>query len=661
MNKSILGSILPVLFLVSVLPAHAVDGPLQICEAGLLNGSGGSAHAVQIFESIFGNHATAVHLAAEVESVRQKTIASRPRELLAEDLKRVQDPNWLQDEVQYMGYVNFMGTEKGKGTFRTLDNMLPYLSGTVGASMIYPLPYLKSPFKDAGFDVADFRTVDDRFGGNAEFKPFRQALTKTNGKLQMDLILNHISEEHPWAKKAVAGDPKFRKYFHILETPPRVVSVTKDKDGLPVAARYLETDEHGVSHEVERRVIFPQFANPEHPHYVRMTDGHGKTIWVYHTFYPFQWDLNYSNPETLREAFEIVGYWANQGVDVIRLDAIPFLFKDQESDPRTMKVVESLRYFLAQSTPSTVIIVEACQEPKVVYKFFGKVESYNVAHLAHDFKTTSTGQLAYNFDLMNYTWASLLAKDKSFFLDIVRDTKEPPPGAVWANFLRLHDELTLEMAPESVRSVIRRELLNTGKGTPFRGDLGVGGRMGDFLDRDPRRMKLAFSLLLSLKGLPIIYYGDEIMARGDHAYAARAAADRGGQFDARDEGRGPIELADYQSAVAAGNSSPEGTVLNSVRTLVQMRKQRASLRRGDTTLINTNHQAVIAYTRAIPGEKTLMLHNLSGSNSTVTVGIKLAASTRLTDLLTRQGLAFTAIGDQIQVTLMPYQTVWLAI
>ncbi|MGE3973539.1 MAG: alpha-amylase family glycosyl hydrolase [Bdellovibrionales bacterium] len=617
-------------------------------------------HALRIFENIYSDRNIVVGVSERFERAVQEGLASRSKELRAEDIKAIEDPNRLLDQIQYMGYVSGIGTSKGKGTFRNLTAMADYLFDYLGVSMIYALPFLKSPFKDAGFDVSDYKTVDRRFGGDREFRSFISKLRQKRGSFQLDLVLNHVSETHAWAKAALRGEKQYRNYFHFLKTPPEVLDVKLDKNGKPLSARYREKNEYGKTVEVERRVIFPDFADPHHPHYFKTKDADGKDVWIYHTFYPFQFDLNFKNPAVMGEAFRIVTHWANQGADVIRLDAIPFLFKERESDPRTLEFVKSLRYLLTQVAPRTSIIVEACQELSVVQKFFGKSQNIYIKSLGRTLTASSGAQMAYNFDLMAHSWASLLSGDKRYIIESLKNTPELPKGTVWANFLRLHDELTLEMAPPRVREIIQRALLSTGKGVSFRGDLGVGGRMTDFLSHDPRRITLAFSYLLSLKGMPIIYYGDEVMATNNKPYAIQAARERGGQYDARDEGRGPVEKALYDNAIFSRGSTPEGSVLEYVRHFIRVRKERASLRRGEIEILNTSNPSTLAYARHVPGETTLILHNLSEHTVTATVDINLG-SRQLVDLLYDRNFNITSANGKIKLELPPFETIWFGI
>ncbi len=539
------------------------------------------------------------------------------------------DNSWPADEVQYMGYVNQIGTPFENGTFKNLSRLRSYFKN-LGITNFYLLPFLESPFKDAGFDVRDYFKVEPKLGGDSEFFDFVKQVRLQNQKLQMDLVLNHVSRDHRWAQQAIAGDASFQKYFHIRTVAPDVVEVIKDKSGLPMEAIYRELDEHGKSVEVRRRVIFPEFANPLHPHYVMIKTPSGKTMWVYHTFYPFQFDLNFNNPQVLNEVYRVVKYWTENGADIFRFDAVPFFFKERESDPRTLLVVNLLSKLLSLISNKTIVMVEANQEPVLVKKYF-----------------ENGANLAYNFQLMGDMWASILTGDKKFYVNSIKNAISLPKGTHWANFLRLHDELSLEMVPQDVREVIQKNLIDTGKGVSFRGGYGVGGRMADFLDKSLARMRLAFAMLMSQNGMPIVYYGDEIMAVNDMAYAKRAATARGGDFDARDVNRGPIPAEKFLAAQENPHTD-EGKLYRETQKMISIRRQRVSLRRGTIKIVETDNPSLVIYERNFKNEKTIIVLNLSDQPLTVKLPITNAA----TDLLTDKAVFSNAF-------LEPYASLWL--
>ncbi len=618
---------------------------------------------VELMSFLFSDAETVDRLSGYFAALVERTLATRPKDLIESDRARLRDPLWLLDEVQYMGYVNFIGASDGRGTFKTLEAHLDSIMGDLGATTIYALPFLESPFGDAGFDVSDYRKVDPRFGGNDEFRAFRRALARKGGKLQMDLVLNHVSDQHQWAKRVRSSDLAARDYFHVLTEAPAVLSVELDAGGLPLRAKYAERDENGNEITVERRVVFPAFANPHHPHYTVIQDSNGTKLWVYHTFYPFQWDLNFSNPEVVEESLDILAYWVNEGADVFRLDAIPHLYKQMESDPRIMKVVELLRYFVAQTSPRTSIIVEANQSPKIVSKYFGEAASIKINALDEVFETSSGAQLAYNFDQAIHTWASLLTGQKKYLLEGIERTPLPPANTLWGYFLRVHDELSLSKAPDEIRDIIQKELIETGRGVPFRGARGVGGRMANFLDHDPRRQIMAFAHLLSLDGHPILYYGDEILTSSNNAYAKSAAEDRGGYYDSRDEGRGPVSAEDYRNAKTAGQASEEGRVFEAVRRLIDVRRERLSLRRGQMQVIETNHPSIVAYKRTYSHdvaniETTLVIFNLAGEAADFSIDQSPGIAT---DLITGNNFELLKQNSGVFLTLQPYEVLWLSI
>lgn len=614
-------------------------------------------HVVGLFQSLFPDPMTVYRLARVFADLVSETRATRPKVWRAGDLERIENSQWLLDEVQYMGYVNFIGTENGKGKFRTLASRLGPIVDGLGASTLYALPFLQSPFGDAGFDVSDYREVDPRFGGNESFRAFRRALARKNGAFQMDLVFNHVSNEHAWAKQVLGDSVEAKKYFHILDEAPHVVGVVRDASGLPLSAKYRELDARGNEITVERRVVFPAFANPEHPHYTKLTTQAGKSIWVLHTFYPFQWDLNYSHAPVVEEALAVLSYWVNEGADILRLDAIPHLYKQMESDPRIMKVVELFRYFVAKTSPRTSVLVEANQSPAIVMKYFGSSTSIEVEHLGRIQDTSSGAQLAYNFDQAIHSWASLLTADKSYLLEGIIRTPPAPAHTVWAHFLRSHDELSLSKAPDKIRDVIQKELIDTKRGVPFRGARGVGGRMANFLDHDARRVVMAHAHLLSLHGHPILYYGDEIMAKSDSEYARAAAAERGGQYDSRDEGRGPITAKAFDDAI--NGKGPGAESFRGIQRLIAVRKQRLSLRRGTLHIVETDHPAVVGYSRTVlDREVTLVLFNLSGETVSTFVSYDQAPK-HLQDLISDREVEHQKKEGGFLLNLAPFESLWL--
>ena len=565
-------------------------------------------------------------------ALAQKIRAARPADLREEDRTRPAD--WYKDEVVYMLYADQWNLRDGedKGNFKRVTEGLDRLKD-LGVTTVYILPFLDSPMGDAGFDIRDPRAVREDLGGTEAFLEFVREARKRGLKVKADLALNHFSDQHAWFQAALKGDlSKLDRFLVRTEKPKSRAYVDPQKGAV------VEYDEPTGEKSV-RRLIFPEITDS---HYREVKIG-DKNYYVYHTFYPFQLDLNWDNPEVMLEMMDVLGGWANIGVDVFRLDAIPFLIKrpgtDGESRPETHAIVRALSLFLQSGAPRSIMLAEANQWPKELAPYFG-VESRRASPFdaaAKPLLRTNEVQAAYHFPMMPGIWSSLIAGNTESFWKAVAATPVVPSSATWGLFLRVHDELTLEMVDPETRKLLFDALV--GKGAEFRKGFGVSGRLANFLDQDPRRIRLAYSLLFSLPGLPIIYYGDEIGATNNLAYADRAAVEReenqkkfglGGKFlsyyDSRDINRGPIRARDLDAAQNGANANATA-IRSAIRELLAQRKGSAALRRGSLEAWDAKVPSVLAYYRRAPKESLLVLHNLSGETKTVALPEGLAEKT----------------------------------
>lgn len=624
---------------------------------------------------VYGASAVGAIYADILERVRVVR-AQRPPELLAEDFRRPSD--WYRGEIIYMFYAERFGVDESgqPNTFTALIPMLDYLC-ELGVTTLYMLPFLASPMIDAGFDVSDYRRVRDDLGGNAEFEVFLAEAKRRGFKIKADLILNHISDQHVWFRAAIQGDAAKLDYFVVRETPPRYrVHHTVRKGAVAV---YTETD-GGKSH---RRLMFPDIA---HCHYrrERIADSGGgpeRDVYFYHTFYPHQLDLNWLNPAVLYEAIDLLGFWANKGIDIFRLDAIPFFVKkpgtSSESLPETHAVIKILSACLQVMAPATVIQAEACQWPCDIRAYYGEERHYVLNIPGHGERTltrTDEVQIAYHFPWMPAIWASMVTADPTAFWKATQKTPAIPASAGWAIFLRVHDELTLEMVDPRTRQMVYDTLVSQGE--PFRAGLGVSGRLANFLDNDPRRIALIYSILLSLPGLPILYFGDEIAENNNPVFMRQAAEEREARsaganhldvksfMDTRDLGRAPITRQRFLEAAADAEGTPHtlaGTILRTLKQLIRLRKADDILIKGDLSRIQTDDPAILAYQRRLDGAARLIVHNLSDETRVVTLKVPLFFRlTPLIDLQSGQPVSrSTPMPGGIEMTLNPYQSCWL--
>lgn len=613
----------------------------------------GKEHA----EDIYAN--TLFHIA--------KAIDERPKELLDQDYER--KSTWYKNEIIYMFYVDQFGvlSDEKKNTFKDTTLMLDYLEN-LGVTTLYMLPFADSPMKDAGFDVKDPKNIRRDLGGIAEFKDFIKEAKKRGFKIKADLVLNHFSDNHEWFKKLEEGDESYLDYFVWRDSMPEYKRYQDEKLGT-----VIEYDE-GNGLTSKRRIIFPENCETNY----RKITINNKDYYLYHTFYPFQLDINWMNPKVLYYVLDTISYWANLGIDIFRMDAIPYLSKDigtnAENQPKTHAIIRLISSYIQLTAPSSVIQVEACQNPKDILHYFGKDREVQV-QIEEDIKTlkrTSEAQIAYHFPYMPAIWASLITGDKKYFIDAYKKTPAIPKTASWGLFLRVHDELTLEMVSPEVREVVFENLVN--KGASFRKGFGVAGRMANFLDKDPNRIEEAFSILLSLPGIPIIYYGDEIGAANNFENAKKSALLRAKDklnllsvFDSRDINRGEVAQKVFYGSTK-GYYEFNSKVYKKVQNLIHLRKEFDVLNDGEFEILKTKNKSNFSYIRKNKDKQILVINNLA--NEKIVAEITLPTDIIFKNKGKIKSLKNLINGDNIKVNISlqnrtmhlrvaPYQTIWL--
>lgn len=607
----------------------------------------------------------------KILDIIRKTETDRDPALINDDYTRPSE--WYKDEIIYMFYPDQFGATIGKpSTFKSLMGMLDYLKD-LGVTTIYILPFTDSPMGDSGFDVRDPKNVRADLGGTDEFKEFIAEARKRGFKIKADLILNHFSDTHEWFQDAIKGDTSKLDYFVVREEMPEYIRYKDEKLGWVVEYK----EKNGTVSK--RRLIFPE--NTDN-HYRKVTIN-GKDYYVYHTFYPFQLDVNWQNPEVLYYMLDNIAFWANMGVDIFRMDAIPYIIKkdgtNAENLPETHEIIKLISAFLQTISPRSVIQAEACQQPKKILPYFGtdKKVDHLITDKPKEIVRTDEVQIAYHFPYMPAIWASLITADNTYFWKAYKETPKIPDTASWAIFLRVHDELTLEMVNQKTRELLYGGLAP--KGAAFRKGYGVSGRLASFLDNNPDRIGMAFSILLSLQGVPIIYYGDEIGASNNFANAQKTAKLRENKekaihsknrakllsyFDSRDINRGPIALKTFYRATE-GTETYNGKVYKHVKRLIAARKANPVMSRGDFTEIKSDEPEIFSYVRELDGTRVLVINNLS--NKRIKAGVnfinddfgKKQKEVYFKDILTDKMIKASAQNKKLEVRLKPYDALWL--
>lgn len=368
-------------------------------------------------------------------------------------------------------------------------NLIPHLQfiKNLGFNAMHILPFLQSPLVDHGYDIKDFYKVRSDLGTMKDVLDLVEHAKKTGIRLFMDLVLNHISEEHEWFEKAQAGDEYYRDFFITLKNEPKFIR--SFKQNAAVWAEYIVNNK-----PVAINIPFPEHTG-EIPHWRQGKDDY----WYYHTYYPEQLDLNWFNPNVFIEIAKIAIHWCRFGFN-FRLDAIPFVGKKayksiDTPNNRTHLILAALSTIVKRVHPECILLVETFERLHTVKAYFGtnrKVQS----------------DLAYNFHLSTNTWVSIVKKNVDYIWHKLIVQDNIPAHAEWLNFLRNHDELSLAHLRDRDVEHVRKELVHFGK--DFRTGLGISGRTFALLGKKRDRFFMAYFLLASFPGGLMLPYGDEI-------------------------------------------------------------------------------------------------------------------------------------------------------
>ncbi|MBS0643280.1 MAG: maltose alpha-D-glucosyltransferase [Proteobacteria bacterium] len=493
----------------------------------------------------------------------------------------VKDPLWFKDAVIYQLHVKSFADSNndGIGDFPGLIERLDYIA-ELGVNTIWLLPFYPSPLLDDGYDIADYRGVHSDYGTLADVKRFVAAAHDRGLKVIVELVVNHTSDQHPWFQRARTArrGSTYRDFY-----------VWSDSD-----KRYSGT-----------RIIF---LDTERSNWT-WDPVAGAYYW--HRFYSHQPDLNFDNPRVLREILSVLRYWAELGVDGLRLDAVPYLVEregtNNENLPETHAVLKRIRAELDAHYPDRMLLAEANQWPEDTKDYFGDGDECH---------------MAFHFPLMPRMYLAIAREDRFPITDILRQTPDIPESCQWAIFLRNHDELTLEMVTQSERDFLwetyasdRRARLN----------LGIRRRLAPLMERDRRRIELMNYLLLSMPGTPVIYYGDEI-GMGDNIHLGdrngvrtpmQWSSDRNGGFSRiADPSRlvlPPVmdPLYAYQAVNVESQAADPHSLLMWMRRIIATRRQYKVFGRGTNRLLYPKNRKILAYLREDQDTTILCVANLS--------------------------------------------------
>jgi amylosucrase len=520
--------------------------------------------------------------------------ADRPAALRERDRKREIDRYWYQRE-RMVGYVCY--TDRFAGTLTDVAGKLDYLD-ELGVRYLHLMPLLRPRpgENDGGYAVMDYRSVDPRLGSMDDLSELAGALRERDMSLCVDLVLNHTAQEHPWARAWLAGEPAYRDFY--LAFPDREVPDAYERTIVPV---------------------FPDRAPGS------FTWNDELQQWVWTTFWSYQWDLNYANPAVFQAMLETILWLANRGVDIFRLDAVPFMWKRLGTtclnQPEVHRMVQAMRALTRLAAPGVIFKAEAIVAPDDLVPYLGGHDRYR-----------PECELAYHNQLMVMLWSSVATKDARLMAQALRRMKTIPVEASWVTYVRGHDDIGWAVSGPDAAAVgwdwwNHRNFLNAffsgrysgsyARGALFQenpetGDARISGSAAslcgieaaqtpDELDRAIRRLVLLYAVVFAFGGIPLIYMGDELAMRNDHSYLEDPAL--------ADDNRW-LHRPRMDWSAAARRHDPatlEGRVFGWMKRLVEARQDLLALRAGgELEILGVDNGAVFAWRRRHPRSGTFV-------------------------------------------------------
>ena len=541
------------------------------------------------------------------------------------------DPLWYKKAVIYQAHVrSFCDSDaNGIGDFLGLTSKLDYLQD-LGITAIWLLPFYPSPLRDDGYDIADYRDVNPIYGTLSDFREFMREAHKRNLRVITELVINHTSDQHEWFQKSRRAKPgsRWRDFY--------VWSDTTDK--------YRDA-----------RIIFKDFEVSN------WTWDPVANAYYWHRFYSHQPDLNFDSPEVHKELTRVLDFWLDMGVDGLRLDAVPYLYErdntNGENLPETHAYLKKLRAHVDAKYGDRMLLAEANQWPEDAAAYFGQGKG-DECHMA------------FHFPLMPRLFMAARMEDRTPIVDILQQTPAIPETSQWAIFLRNHDELTLEMVTDEERDYMYRVYAQDSRA---RLNLGIRRRLAPLLGNDRKRIELLNSLLLSMPGTPVLYYGDEI-GMGDNVFLGDRNGVRTPMQWSSDKNAGfsranpqslfmPIILDPEYHYEAVNVENQQGNVFSLfwwTKRLLAMRKRWPVFGTGSIEFLQPDNRKILAFLRRDEHQTVLVVYNLS--RFVEMVELNLGAFQKLTPVEIFSGNAFPPVSDKPYfLTLGPNACYWFSL
>jgi maltose alpha-D-glucosyltransferase/alpha-amylase len=497
------------------------------------------------------------------------------------------DPLWFKRAVFYEIHIRgfFDGNDDGSGDFRGLIEKLDYLQW-LGVDCVWLLPMYRSPLRDGGYDIADFFSIHPDYGTIADFTEFVEQAHRRGIRVIADLVMNHTSSDHPWFQESRASPKGPKGDWYV----------------------WSDTDEPYR----DARVIFVD----SEPSNWTFDPVRGQYYW--HRFFYHQPDLNFESPAVQEAMLDVLRFWLDLGIDGFRLDAVPYLFEEDgtngENLPATHEYLKRVRAEVDVHYPDRVLLAEANQWPEDVVAYFGGGDG-DECHMA------------FHFPVMPRMFMAVRREDASPIYEILERTPDIPANAQWGLFLRNHDELTLEMVTDEERDYMYEEYA---KDPRMRLNLGIRRRLAPLLDNGRDEIELMYAILFSLRGSPVLYYGDEI-GMGDNVYLGdrdgvrtpmQWTGDRNSGFSRADWAQLYLQpLMDpvygYQSVNVEAQLRTPTSFLRWLHRFIALRKEHPVFGLGTYEPLRSDNPRIFAHIRRWQDEVILCVHNLARSAQAV--------------------------------------------
>ena len=535
---------------------------------------------------------------------------------------------WYKNAIIYsLSVSTFMDADgDGIGDFPGLMNRLDYLQG-IGVTAIWLMPFQPSPFRDDGYDVADYYGVDPRYGTLGDFVEFTHGCKQRGIRVLIDLVVNHTSDKHPWFQEA-RSDPKskYRDWYVWSKKKPKHAS-----DG----------------------VVFPGVQ--------KTTWNYDKLAkaWYFHRFYDFQPDLNTSNPRVQAEILKIMGFWIQLGVSGFRMDAVPFVIGTKGAAVRVpteqYDMLRTFREFLSWRQGDAIVLAEANVLPKTDMEYFGT--------------SGERMQMMFNFEVNQHLFYALATSDARPLIKALKATKISEATAQWGLFLRNHDELDLGRLTRDQRQAVFAVFAPDKDMQLY--NRGIRRRLAPMLQGDRRRLELAYSLMMALPGTPVLRYGDEIGMGDNLRLPERNCARTPMQWSGEPQGgftksNKPIlpvitgGVYGFEHVNVAQQRHDPNSLMNWMERMIRMRKEAPEIGWGEFSILQTRTPEVLAIRYDWRNNSVVVVHNLSATPREVWLKLDAEGSDCLADLLSGENSNSDASGEHC-LLLEPYGYRWFRV